>query len=212
MAAIFAVAGTTLQESKEDTMCTNAAQNIIVVSTAHESRASRYAGIRRPCVGDREHEVNAYLSAPNGTAKGVIRGIALTETYQDLQDNIVNDANPLALDVHRIGNTTTVIVVFGGTKVPNYVKYGAMLVKCSLYSQYFEVCRCCGKAGHRTDVCPFPDTRVCFACGAPNPVPEHEKDYKPRCKLCNGPHTTGAAGCKNRYKIPYVVTRRRWER
>lgn len=212
MAAIFAAAGTSLQESKEDTMCTNVAQNIIVISTSHEGRASQYAGIRLLRVGDRDHEVNAYLSAPNGTAKGVIRGISLSDSNRELQDNIVNDANPLALDAHRIGNTTAVIVVFEGTKVPNYVKYGAMLVKCSLYRQHFEVCRCCGKVGHRTDVCPFPDTRVCFACNAPNPGPDHETECKPRCKLCNGAHPTGAAGCKNRYKVPYVVMRRRWER
>lgn len=123
MAAIFAAAGTSLQESKEDTMCTNVAQNIIVISTPHEGRASKYAGIRLLRVGDRDHEVNAYLSAPNGTAKGVIRGISLSDSNRELQDNIVNDANPLALDAHRIGNTTTVIVVFEGTKVPNYVKY-----------------------------------------------------------------------------------------
>lgn len=123
MTAVFAAAGTTLQESKDDTICANAAQNIIVVSTPSETRANKYASIRRLCVGEREHEVCAYLSAPNGTAKGVIRGIALTDTYQDLQKNIVNEANPLALDAHRIGNTTTVIVVFEGTKLPNFVKY-----------------------------------------------------------------------------------------
>lgn len=46
MAAIFAAAGTTLQESREDTICTNVAQNIIVISTPHECRAQTYAGIR----------------------------------------------------------------------------------------------------------------------------------------------------------------------
>lgn len=61
MAAIFAAAGTSLQESKEDTMCTNVAQNIIVISTSHEGRASQYAGIRLLRVGDRDHEVNAIL-------------------------------------------------------------------------------------------------------------------------------------------------------
>lgn len=153
MAAVFAAAGTTLQESKEDTICTNAAQNIIVVSTPDEDRAKRYTGTRRLCISGREYEVSAYLSAPNGTAKGIIRGIATTDTHEDLQTNIVNAANPLALEAHRIGTSTTVIVVFEGTKVPNYIKYGAILVKCSLYCQHYEVCRCCGKVGHRTDVC-----------------------------------------------------------
>lgn len=212
MAAIFAATGTTLQESREDTICTNVAQNIIVVSTPQEARADKYARISLLKIGDREYEVHAYLSAPNGTTKGIIRGISLTDSHQEIQDNIIHEANPLALEAHRIGNSTTVIVAFEGTKVPNYVKYGAMLVKCSLYRQHFEVCHCCGKVGHRTDVCPFPGTKVCFACGAPNPSPSHEQECKPHCKLCNGAHPTGVAGCRNRYKIPYVVTRRRWEK
>lgn len=212
MAAIFAAAGTTLQESREDTICTNVAQNIIVISTPQESRAQTYAGIRQLRIESKEYEICAYSSAPDGTTKGVIRGISLSDTTQDLQANIVNEANPLALEAHRIGNTTTVIVAFAGTKVPNVVKYGAMLVRCSLYRQHYDVCHCCGKLGHRTDVCPSPDTRICFACGAPNPGPTHEQECKPRCKLCNGAHPTGVAGCKNRYKIPHVVTQRRWER
>lgn len=67
------------------------------------------------------------MPAPEGTVKGVIRGISLTYTEQDLQENIVNKAKPLALDAHRIGNTTTVIVAFEGTKVPSTVKFAATI-------------------------------------------------------------------------------------
>ncbi|KAH7984463.1 hypothetical protein HPB52_021143 [Rhipicephalus sanguineus] len=70
----------------------------------------------------------------------------------------------------------------------------------------------CGKIGHRADVCPTPETKICFACGAPNPAADHAARCKPRCKLCNGAHATGAEGCTNKYKVPFVVTQRRWER
>lgn len=74
------------------------------------------------------------------------------------------------------------------------------------------MCRTCGKIGHRADVCPTPETKICFACGAPNPAADHEARCKPRCKLCNGAHATGAEGCTNKYKVPFVVTQRRWAR
>ncbi|KAH7953753.1 hypothetical protein HPB49_011964 [Dermacentor silvarum] len=43
-------------------------------------------------------------------------------------------------------------------------------------------------------------------------VIHHAARCKPRCKLCNGAHATGAEGCTNKYKVPFVVTQRRWER
>lgn len=64
MEAIFEMAGTTLQESREDTICTNNAQNIIVISTPHEQRARMYSGIRLLRIAGREHEVSAYVPAP----------------------------------------------------------------------------------------------------------------------------------------------------
>lgn len=143
--------------------------------------------------------------------KGVIRGIAVENTAEDLHENIVNQANPQALEAHRIGNTTSIVILFAGTKVPNYIKYGSIIVKCGLYRQH-HVCRTCGKIGHRADVCPTPETKICFACGAPNPAADHEARCKPRCKLCNGAHATGAEGCTNKYKVPFVVTQRRWAR
>lgn len=180
-----------------------------MISTPDEGRARSYVQIRQLRIGNAEYETFAYVSTPDGTVKGIIRGIDTTETHQDLQNNIVNETNPLALEAHRIGNTTTVIVAFEGSKVPNSIKYGAMIVRCSLYRQHHEFCRCCGKLGHRADVCPNPETKVCLACGRREPEPNHEATCKPRCKLCNGAHATGATGCLNRFKVPHVVLQRR---
>lgn len=211
-AAIWTSVGITKAEAMQDTICANVAQNIIVVSTPDEQRARRYVKLRSLIIGGQTHEANAYFAAPHDTSKGVIHGIPTPDTAADIRDNIIHPGNPTAIEAHRIGESTAVLVLFQGQKVPSTVKYGATLVRCSLYRQHHQVCRTCGKIGHRQDVCPQPNVKVCFACGKPNPSEAHAEDCKPRCKLCNGPHPTGAPGCSNRFKMPYLVKKRRWDR
>ncbi|XP_077547715.1 uncharacterized protein LOC144159942 [Haemaphysalis longicornis] len=73
---------------------------------------------------------NNIKNVESGTVKGVIKGISVTDTQEDINANIVNMYNPQALQAHRIGTSTAVIILFEGTKVPNYVKYGAVLHGC----------------------------------------------------------------------------------
>ncbi|KAH7951736.1 hypothetical protein HPB52_011924 [Rhipicephalus sanguineus] len=108
------------------------------------------------------------------------------------------------------GNTHNVIVLFDGFYVPRYVYYGAMLVRCSLYRKHIDVCYGCGRLGHRADVCPNPNNKMCRGCSYSNPPQEHLCD--PKCQLCGKGHLTGDRKCKAKYKIPYLVKRRQWER
>lgn len=128
----------------------------MIVSTPDEGRALSYAKIQAIHIGDKIHEVGAYQTTPYGTVKGVIRGIPIEDTPAEIDQNIVNSRNPLARGAQRIGTTTTVIVVFEGQKVPNYVCYSPVLTRCSLYRKHFDVCKQCSKVGHRRDVCPNP--------------------------------------------------------
>ncbi|XP_077531183.1 uncharacterized protein LOC144143282 [Haemaphysalis longicornis] len=210
LSAVITAASVAKTVAMADTICTNPTQNIIVVSTPDEDRANKYANVRSLYIGGKNYETYAYRTAPHGTAKGVIRGIALDATDEDIQNDIMHPANPLALEAHRIGNTTSVVILFQGTKVPRSVKYGPCRVPCGIYKQHYDVCRTCGRIGHRADVCPTPETKICFACGAPNPAPDHDGQCKPCCKLCNGAHATGTEGCTRKYKVPFVVTQRRW--
>lgn len=212
MAAVVAAAQISKEEARMDTICPNTAQNIIVISTPSEQRAERYNRMRNLTVGETAHPIWTYRAAAEGTAKGVIRGVDAAHTDEDINDNVVNETNPTALQAHRIGETSAVIVLFDGTRVPNYVKYGPMLMRCVLYRKHHDICRKCGKVGHRGDVCPFPDTRICIGCGQANPDEDHETRCKPKCQLCGGQHVTGGQECTNRFKTPYVVRRRRWER
>lgn len=212
MAAVTRAAKVTREEAGEDTVGINTQQNIIVISTPDERRATRYAQMTSISEGGKTYEVSAYRTAPDGTVKGVIRGINIEETAEDITENIVNKNNPTAVEAHRIGETTAVVVLFAGQKVPHYIKYGIVLIKCGLYRKHFDVCKTCGKLGHRRDVCPNPGNKSCFGCGMANPEEGHELKCQPKCKLCGGPHPTGERGCKNKYKMPYIVKRRQWER
>ncbi|KAH6928485.1 hypothetical protein HPB50_016781 [Hyalomma asiaticum] len=198
------------KESEEDTVCANYKQNILVVSTPSEERAEKYRKIARLKIGDKEFEANAYESAPEDTSKGVIRGVTHEVSPREIVETLVTPSNPTVLMAKRMGNTTNVIVLFDGHHIPNYVRYGRALVKCSLYRKKIDVCYQCGRLGHRADVCPSPDSRICRGCGVENPPQDHECDAT--CQLCGKDHPTADRRCKGRYKLPYLVKRRRWER
>ncbi|XP_077547772.1 uncharacterized protein LOC144160025 [Haemaphysalis longicornis] len=59
MAAIHVAAGITEEAGKEDTMCINAQQNIVVISTPKEENARRYEGIQGIVVSGNQHENDA---------------------------------------------------------------------------------------------------------------------------------------------------------
>ncbi|KAG0422323.1 hypothetical protein HPB47_001847 [Ixodes persulcatus] len=209
MAAIRSAANLTQAETMFDTQCPNVQQNIMVISTPDDLRARRYPGVKEIKIGDRTYEVSAYAAAPNGAVKGVVRGIPIEDSAATITENILTVRNPKARAAQRIGTSTTIIVVFEGPRVPNYVYYGGGMLRCTLYRKYFEVCRGCGKVGHRADVCPTPEAKVCIGCGEET---DQAHQCTPKCKLCGGPHITGDRECKNKFKTPYIARRWQWER
>lgn len=208
--AIAAAAQIPANEASEDVVCLNLQQNIVVVSTSKREDGDRYAAVGRIDIRGTAHEVSTYEAAPHGTVKGVIRGIPLEDTAQEIQDNVVHKHNPTALQANRIGKTRSVVIAFEGHKVPNYVKYGNLLTECTLHRKQIDVCYACGRVGHRMDVCPDPSNTICRGCGIANPAEDH--GCVPKCGLCGGNHLTAAKACRARFKMPYVVRRRRWAR
>ncbi|CAN7943584.1 unnamed protein product, partial [Ixodes pacificus] len=203
-------AGIGREAAEEDSICLNVRQNVVVLSTPSEDRANKYGAITKLRIGEREYEASAYRAAPENTSKGLIRGISKDENPADIVRSLVTKRNPSVLHAKRMGNTDNVIVLFDGFHVPRYVYYGAMLVRCTLYKKQIDVCHECGRLGHRADVCPSPNDKICRGCGCSNPPPEHR--CAPKCLLCGKGHVTGDRKCKAKYKIPYLVKRRQWER
>ncbi|KAH7943445.1 hypothetical protein HPB52_008480 [Rhipicephalus sanguineus] len=207
--AIMKASGIDEANANSNIICANLLQNIVVVSTPDRENASRYTRIKTIEVASEIHEVNAYEAAPHSTCKGVIKCITLSDGAVDLERNIVNARNPLALGEKRIKKTGTVIVPFDGFKVPNFVRYGPVLVRCFLYRKQVDNCYACGKLGHPADLCPSSKDVVRRGCGSSNTDDHHQCTQK--CQFCGGPHITADKICRQRYQIPYVV-RRRWEK
>ncbi|KAH7975289.1 hypothetical protein HPB52_000004 [Rhipicephalus sanguineus] len=208
--AIWEAAGFDNVRRSADTMCPNIVQNIMVISTPSQENADRYINVESITISNQEYEVSAYVAAPNATCKGVIRGISLNDDPKTIERKIVNERNPLALDAKRIKKTSTLIVLFEGYRVPNYVSYGGTLIRCTLYRKKIDVCHVCGNIGHRSDVCPTPDAAICKDCKAP--LQQGEEDNHtctPKCDLCGGRHRTAAKECRQMYQTPYIVKRRR---
>ncbi|KAH9378975.1 hypothetical protein HPB48_011821 [Haemaphysalis longicornis] len=131
--AIAAAANIGGEEARKDVICPYKQQNIVIVTTTRRENRDRYVTVARLIVYGAEHEVSAYESAPHGTVKGLIRVVPLTDTAQEINDSIVHEHIPTALQANRIGKTMSVVITFNRPKVPNNVKYSNLLVECSLY-------------------------------------------------------------------------------
>ncbi|KAH7979836.1 hypothetical protein HPB49_011534 [Dermacentor silvarum] len=194
------------EAQEQDTICINYQQNIIVISTPIEEHADKYKIV---CIrmNTQEYEVSAYEATPDNTFKGVIRGIGLEYSTQDIVRKVITPRNPAGIATKQMGNTTNVIVLFDGYKVPSYVRDGAALLRCTLYKKQLDMCYQCGRLGHRAEVCPNPNDKICRRCGLADPPENHE--CKAKCQLCYTDHPTADRECKTRYKTPFLVKKRR---
>ncbi|KAH7937461.1 hypothetical protein HPB49_012609 [Dermacentor silvarum] len=159
--AIYEAAGIRYDEPEADTICPDNFQNIIVVSTPNQDYADKYQCIKTIKFNGKEYEVGAYETAPDVTAKGVIRGVPVEVSPRDITAAIITPRNRTAIAAKRLENTTTVIILFEGYKVPSYVNYGGVLTRCSLYRKQVDFCKQCNRLGHRSDVCPKPEDKLC---------------------------------------------------
>ncbi|KAH7934423.1 hypothetical protein HPB51_029191 [Rhipicephalus microplus] len=194
----------------EDTLRINMRQNTMIMSTPSLANAKEYSNIKEIMINDKSYATAAYVTAPENTSKGVIYGIPKYDNQEDIEKSLVNQRNPTILHARRMGLTDSVVIVFEGLFVPYFVYYRGAEYRCFLYKKQYETCTTCGRIGHRADVCPQPDSKKCRGCGVLNPTENHQ--CVPRCSLCGKGHLTGDKKCKERFRTPYLLKKRWWEK
>ncbi|KAL1447208.1 hypothetical protein MTO96_044350 [Rhipicephalus appendiculatus] len=93
-AAVQDAAGIPVEEREEDIICPNNYQNILTASTPNQEHANKYQAIARIKVQGKFYATNAYETAPDMTAKGVIKGIPLEEGPRDITAAVVTTKKP----------------------------------------------------------------------------------------------------------------------
>ncbi|KAH8024902.1 hypothetical protein HPB51_002310 [Rhipicephalus microplus] len=107
-----------------------------------------------------QNPVTTNLTPPGHSCRGVIRGVDIGFTVADLQRMLRTPRNPTTLGARRIKNTTTVVILFNGLKVPNYVFCRPIMYRCTLYKRHIDTCRNCGRVGYHQNICPHPTDKV----------------------------------------------------
>ncbi|KAH7941148.1 hypothetical protein HPB49_010434 [Dermacentor silvarum] len=115
----------------------------------------------------------AYATSPEDTAKYVIHNIPEAESKEDITKSLVNIRNPTILQARRMGKTTSVFIVFKNEEVPYFVYCRGTEYRGYLHKNKNEICGACGRLGHRSDVCPALENKICMDCGYKNPPESH---------------------------------------
>ncbi|KAG0441001.1 hypothetical protein HPB47_016078 [Ixodes persulcatus] len=136
--ALVTAAGLSFTNAVKGIICSNATQNILMVSATSEHNTKTYAGVEAISIGSANYEASSYLAAPDNTCKGILRNIYLEFDHKLFRSLIAQPKNTKALETRRIKNSTTVVILFDGLKVPNYVMRGISMLGCTLYRRRTE--------------------------------------------------------------------------
>ncbi|XP_077558194.1 uncharacterized protein LOC144173813 [Haemaphysalis longicornis] len=207
---VLRATGLSCNEAAEDLLRINPAKNIIVASTPSMERASKYTAVKELHFGENSYKVTAYAAPPEDTVKGIIHNIPEYNSADDITRSLVYKKNPTILQARRMGRTNSAIIIFEGTTVPHYIYYRGAEYRCFIHKKRHELCDGCGRLGHRADVCPAPDKKICKICGTDSPLEEHQ--CEPKCTLCGRDHPTGDKKCRLRFQTPHILKKRKWEK
>ncbi|KAH8018876.1 hypothetical protein HPB51_013556 [Rhipicephalus microplus] len=109
------------------TICPNPTQNILVIITPDEKTPTKFVEDKDLKINEKKYETDAYVSAPEHMAKGIIHSIPLKYTHDQLMHALVNARNPSLAYAKRLGSTTTVILLYEGNRVPMWAYFNSII-------------------------------------------------------------------------------------
>ncbi|XP_065296231.1 uncharacterized protein [Dermacentor albipictus] len=175
--------------------------NIAILSTSSQEVAEQARRVHSLTINGRSHDVNVYAATGEEAIRGVIHGLPPRTPPETIIANIrIRTQGVELIQARMIGETKSAALTFCGPSLPRVVYYNGGELLCHPYRATVQVCKTCHGKGHRTDVCPQPDLRVCRNCGLRNPVDGHP--CEPKCASCEGAHVTGDRSCQRRLKQP----------
>ncbi|KAL1446081.1 hypothetical protein MTO96_044692 [Rhipicephalus appendiculatus] len=181
--------------------------NIVIISTPEQEVAERLRSITARTLNGRTHAVNVYAATGEEALRGVIHGIPSRTPAETLMANLrVRTQGVEIIQARMMGETKSATLTFCGPTLPRFVYYCGGELACHPYRATVQVCKTCCSKGHRTDVCPQPDARVCRICGTRDPTDGHM--CVPKCASCGGEHVTGDRSCTQRLKQPRATARK----
>ncbi|KAH7963820.1 hypothetical protein HPB52_023143 [Rhipicephalus sanguineus] len=180
--------------------------NIAIISTSKQEVAERLRRITALTINGRTHAVNVYAATGEEALMRVIHGIPSRTPAETLMANLrVRTQGVEIIQARMMGETKSAKITFCGPTLPRFVYYCGGELACHPYRATVQVCKTCCSKGHRTDVCPQPDARVCRICGTRDPTDGHA--CVPKCASCGGEHVTGDRSCTQRLKQPRAPAR-----
>ncbi|KAH9359964.1 hypothetical protein HPB48_016959 [Haemaphysalis longicornis] len=124
--------------------------NLIVASTPDETLALTLCEVTTIQLGATTLELTPYLKPLPGTTRGVITGLDVGTTNEQLQ-HILATNGPRILHARLLGTSTAAVITFEGTRVPYYIN----------------------TMGHRQDIYPNPEIIICPTCHLRDPPIGH---------------------------------------
>ncbi|KAH7941081.1 hypothetical protein HPB49_009883 [Dermacentor silvarum] len=101
------------KKTKSDLLFVNDKQGTILFHTLNFECAEKVMSIKTIKIEDKDHEVTAYMVAPENCGKGVVHGMDIRMTEDTIMEGFAgHEQNPEILGIRRMGRSTTVVITF----------------------------------------------------------------------------------------------------
>ncbi|KAH7971497.1 hypothetical protein HPB49_025113 [Dermacentor silvarum] len=157
--ALWTAAGVSPNDRRDLILRTRPEQNLAIVSTPSSHVADALLNIQELSISQRTYPVSAYLAAPDDSCKGIVPGLEPGTPSHMLVEEMQASGIQI-LQARMMGQTNIALVTFEGLRVPRFVRFLGVELRCYPHRPRQPVCKTCLKLGHRADHCPTPDRQL----------------------------------------------------